>query len=764
MSRTGNLLFPDTEDDGWVSSIIRALPEKKPTVDAPDVDTVEDPVAIEAEAAFAELEAETATRDAISAAGWSAETKRPPAEAAPEYTTAEEEWQAAEVLDALDAAIEQQAAKPGNFTTVDDPIAVEAAAAFAETDADNILRDAIETAAWTSDAHGPDADIYSPTYSPTYSPGAIAALDSVVGPDVAEDDLLGAILDQVASGLEPNAVTTGEDGIFAAGWSAIAQKYDAVAGIEKLSEDELKALDMAFAKEAQAPGLFDLGDDPVGLTGDAVFAEIAADVAARDAVREAGWAASVSPVAIAETVPPEVLDSLSPLSISEQHALDVAKTVQTISQMDPFQWDDPVAMQADSVFSGMAAEVAISDAVLAARTPSALDPAMVARGDGRPPPTGPGLWEVEDLVRAEAEIAFEDVAYDLAYNTVDSLVTGEAAALAAFDQAIASGSDPEEALALAIAAAEEIDPGSFGLVRLAATTPVPAPVSQGLTQAEVAALDDAELAAPRATTVADDQPGVADVRAEDPVTFARVGENFDTLPAAADEGLLGGLLGGAGRDTLIGNGFEFSLDLDLVGGAGSAFLRVERDDTTTERAEKNTDILGSDGNDTLTGTANAENIFGYAGDDVLVGGQGADTLSGGSGADQFVFEGGAGAGALAHATSLGTDVITDFSAADGDSFGLSNADFGFGSSGSLTAGADYFEFVAAGLTGTPLDASGGTAGPGIVVFGDGTGTAGVDVYYTEDASAMTTANSYQVADISGANTGDLAAADFNLRA
>ena len=73
------------------------------------------------------------------------------------------------------------------------------------------------------------------------------------------------------------------------------------------------------------------------------------------------------------------------------------------------------------------------------------------------------MWEIEDLVRAEAEIAFEDAAYDLACSTVDSLVTGEAAALAAFDQAIASGADPEEALALAIAAAEELDPRSFGM-------------------------------------------------------------------------------------------------------------------------------------------------------------------------------------------------------------------------------------------------------------------------------------------------------------
>ena len=390
---------------------------------------------------------------------------------------------------------------------------------------------------------------------------------------------------------------------------------------------------------------------------------------------------------------------------------------------------------------------------------------MVARGGVRPPPTGPGLWEVDDLVRAEAEIAFEDAAFDYAYNTVDSLVTGEAAALAAFDQAIASGADPEDALALAIAAAEEIDPGSFDLTQLAAATPPPAPipVRPEVTPAEVADQDDAGLAAPRETIpaadpvrVAEDRPGEA---ADDQPTFATVGDNFDTLPAEVD----GALLGGSGDDVLIGDGFEFSLNLDLVTGAGSAFRALERDDTVTAATEENTDILSSAGNDTLSGSADADNIFGYAGDDVLIGGGGADTLSGGDGADQFVFEGGAGADALAHATSLGTDTITDYSAIDGDTFGLSDADFGFGDADTLTAGTDYFESGAATLSGSPLDASGGTAGAAIVILGDGSGTGGVDVYYTDDASAMTSDNSYQVADVTGANTGDLNAGDFNLR-
>ena len=80
----------------------------------------------------------------------------------------------------------------------------------------------------------------------------------------------------------------------------------------------------------------------------------------------------------------------------------------------------------------------------------------------------------------------------------------------------------------------------------------------------------------------------------------------------------------------------------------------------------------------------------------------------------------------------------------------------------LYGGVDYFESTAT-LSGAAQDLSGGAAGPAIVVLGACTGTGGVDIYYTDDASAMSTANSYQIADVTGANTGDLEAGDFNLR-
>jgi Ca2+-binding RTX toxin-like protein len=255
--------------------------------------------------------------------------------------------------------------------------------------------------------------------------------------------------------------------------------------------------------------------------------------------------------------------------------------------------------------------------------------------------------------------------------------------------------------------------------------------------------------------------------------------------------------GGAGDDRLHGDipddgtslAAEFGFDLgtagygddalwggdgadSLWGGSGNDVLYGEAGADWLSGGEGNDTLYGGDGNDTLEGDAGIDqlygqagndNLFGYADDDVLVGGEGDDSLTGGTGADEFRFAGGSGTGALAHATSLGTDTVNDFSEADGDTFGLSDADFGFGTSGKLTDGDTYFEYAGGALSGTPLDASSGNGGPAIVVFGQNTGTDGVSVYYTDDASAMTDANSYQIADIVGVNMTEVEAADFFLR-
>ena len=254
------------------------------------------------------------------------------------------------------------------------------------------------------------------------------------------------------------------------------------------------------------------------------------------------------------------------------------------------------------------------------------------------------------------------------------------------------------------------------------------------------------------------------------------------------------LWGGAGADRMHGDipdsgstlATEFGFDLgtagfgddalwggdgadSLWGGEGNDTLYGEADSDTLYGGDGNDTLYGGDaadrlegnaGVDTLYGQAGADNLFGYAGDDVLAGGEGDDTLAGGDGADEFQFSGGSGADALARAQSLGIDTISDYSAADGDVFGLSDADFGLGSSGALTDGDTYFEYAQTSLSATPLDASSGDAGPAVVVFGANSGTDGVDVYYTEDASAMTNANSYQIADIVGVNMTDIEAGDF----
>ncbi len=195
---------------------------------------------------------------------------------------------------------------------------------------------------------------------------------------------------------------------------------------------------------------------------------------------------------------------------------------------------------------------------------------------------------------------------------------------------------------------------------------------------------------------------------------------------------------GLGTDTLI----------SIVGVAGTAFSDRLLGDTGIN------ELIGNDGDDVIRGGN---------GDDIIIGGEGDDTLAGGDGADDFRFAGGTGADALAHAQSLGTDTINDYSAADGDSFGLSDADFGFGAAGNLLDGDTYFEVDGGSLSATPFDASGGDAGPAIVVFGVGAGSDGVGLYYTDDASNMSNANSYQIADIIGVNMTDVEAADFFLR-
>jgi Ca2+-binding RTX toxin-like protein len=179
-----------------------------------------------------------------------------------------------------------------------------------------------------------------------------------------------------------------------------------------------------------------------------------------------------------------------------------------------------------------------------------------------------------------------------------------------------------------------------------------------------------------------------------------------------------------------------------------------------------TTISGGGGNDILTGGTAGDTLLGQAGADTLAGGQGIDTLTGGTEADLFAFQGGTGtAGTFARAQSLGTDIITDFLSGT-DLFALSNGDFSFGSSGTLSATASSLTYVetATALTGTGADTNGGdsSTGAALVIVGAASGTAGVEVWFTTAQENADTNNSYQIATVNGVNTTNVANTDFTL--
>jgi len=254
----------------------------------------------------------------------------------------------------------------------------------------------------------------------------------------------------------------------------------------------------------------------------------------------------------------------------------------------------------------------------------------------------------------------------------------------------------------------------------------------------------------------------------------------DTFVLGDDDGANDTVRGGdsgadAGTDTVDYSGAGAAVNIDLTAGTAAGATTgndtlsgIEHgvgtgfDDTLSGSAADNS-LSGGGGADTLSGLGGADNIFGYAGDDVLIGGEGVDTLSGGTGADEFRFEGGSGADALAKATSLGTDVIDDYNASENDLFMLSDGDFALGNAGTLADGVNYFEADTTTVNGVAQNISGGVANAGVVIIGSANGGDGAEVWYTDNAAAMTDSNSYQIASVTGADRSTLDAGDFNLK-
>ncbi|GJE19367.1 calcium-binding protein [Methylobacterium marchantiae] len=128
----------------------------------------------------------------------------------------------------------------------------------------------------------------------------------------------------------------------------------------------------------------------------------------------------------------------------------------------------------------------------------------------------------------------------------------------------------------------------------------------------------------------------------------------------SDDSLSGGdgndeLGGGTGDDILVGSGGNDT----LFGEDGNDRLNGGTGDDIFIGGAGNDELGGDVGNDVLVGNGGMDSLFGEAGNDTLDGGAGNDILLGGSGADQFNF-----------GVDSGTDIITDFSFADGDRLAL----------------------------------------------------------------------------------------------
>jgi Ca2+-binding RTX toxin-like protein len=127
----------------------------------------------------------------------------------------------------------------------------------------------------------------------------------------------------------------------------------------------------------------------------------------------------------------------------------------------------------------------------------------------------------------------------------------------------------------------------------------------------------------------------------------------DSLLAGEGDDLLSGGLGddyldgGAGTDTVTYAGQTGSVIASLVAGTATGadgndrFINVEN-------------LIGGNGNDTLTGNAAANTLTGGVGNDTLNGGLGNDRLIGGAGNDIYVINGG---DTIVEDTAAGTDTV-----------------------------------------------------------------------------------------------------------
>jgi len=160
-----------------------------------------------------------------------------------------------------------------------------------------------------------------------------------------------------------------------------------------------------------------------------------------------------------------------------------------------------------------------------------------------------------------------------------------------------------------------------------------------------------------------------------------------------------------------GGTFSFSsLGNSFTGPTSTTELRAgtSADDTLT--GVGGSWLSGDDGNDTINGSSSADIIYGGSGNDliaslagadwvnagddadIITGGTNNDTVTGGLGADRFNWTLSTSSGVW---VGDGTDIVTDFSQAQGDQIGLSG---GYGTAGPTPVTTDIFLNTAANST------------------------------------------------------------------
>lgn len=168
------------------------------------------------------------------------------------------------------------------------------------------------------------------------------------------------------------------------------------------------------------------------------------------------------------------------------------------------------------------------------------------------------------------------------------------------------------------------------------------------------------------------------------------------------------LIGGSGNDTLVGgsgiDSYDGGAGSDTVSFAGAAGWNIDLaagtavtlTGGTTERLTSIENVIGSNGNDTLTGTAYRNDLDGGGGDDMLIGGGGIDDYYGGAGFDTVDLSGGnskwrvdLGAGTAELTTATGNVHSSDFEGIE-SVIGPRNSMTFIGTSGNEKATGSYF--------------------------------------------------------------------------